>query len=114
MHGELKKAVSVGSSTTEWCKGSFKKRYDDVVYISANPHINSKFEVKGFNAKDHFFRVIDVWKWGWNEGLGTVHPKKVNEAVQTFKDNYSDKRFIIHYLQPHEPYIGYNLRAVGF
>ncbi len=106
LHGELKKVVSVGSDTLEWCKGSFREKYDDVVYVSANPHINSQFEVRGFNAREHFSKVVDVWKWGWNEALGTVHPEEVNQAVLRFKHNNLDRRFIIHYLQPHEPYIG--------
>lgn len=105
--GELNKVISPGSSTVEWCKNSFQKKYDDTVYISANPFINSKVEVLNFNAKDHFFKVVDVWDWGWSEKLGTVHPKRVNEAVQSYKERYSDKRFIVHYLQPHEPYLGH-------
>lgn len=114
LRGDLKKHVSLGSSTIEWCKKSFQKRYNDVVYISANPYINSKVEVKGFNAKDHFYRVIDVWSWGWNEDSGTVHPNEVNKAVRTFKNDYPDKRFIIHYLQPHAPYLSHRLGTPGF
>lgn len=45
-------------------------------YISANPYINSKVAVGGFNAKNHFHRIVDVWRTGWDGELGTVHPKK--------------------------------------
>ena len=114
LRGELKKVISLGSNTLEWSKKSFQEVYSDVIYISANPYINSKGEVKGFNASNYFFKVIDVWNWGWNEEFGTVHPKTVNEAVQSVKDDYPNKRFIIHYLQPHEPYLGHNLRIPGF
>jgi len=72
-----------------------------------------KVEIEGFNAKSHFFKIIDVWDWGWDIELGTVLPEKVNEAVHKLMDKYSDKRFIIHYLQPHGPYLNYNLNA-GF
>jgi hypothetical protein len=112
--GELKKIYSPGSSTPEWCINTFIKRYDDVVYVSSNPHINSKFEFKGFNSKEHFFKIIDVWDWGWNKNLGTVHPKTVNGSVKIYLKKFSDKRFIIHYMQPHEPYIGDNFKAIGF
>lgn len=108
LKGEIKKAYSTGACTWEWLKKSFPEYYNDVVYVSANPYINSKIDIKGvFNAKNHFFRVIDVWDWGWDEILGTVHPRKVNETVQKIKDKYWDKKFIIHYLQPHEPYLTY-------
>lgn len=112
LQGKLEKVYSPGSFTPEWCRKSFTEYYDDVVYVSANPYINSKVEIKNFKARNHFFRVIDVWSWGWDDELGTVHPEKVNEAVKKFRDMYSDKRFIIHYLQPHEPYLNYNLNAV--
>jgi len=113
LNGELKKVISVGGGTPEWCIESFKDYYDDVIYISANPHINSKFEIKGFNAKNHFHKIIDVWDSGWSDELGTVHPKEVNKAVKNVKDNYPRKRLIIHYLQPHEPYLDYNLK-IGY
>jgi len=113
LHGKLKKVLSTACCTHLWCERSFTEHYNDVVYISANPIINSKIEVKGFKAKNHFFKIIDVWDWGWNENLGTVHPKKVNEAVQKFKDVYADKKLIIHYLQPHEPYVGF-VQSDGF
>ena len=113
LQGILEKVYSPASHTLEWCKKSFKEYYNDVVYVSANPYINSKVKIRGFNAKNHFFKIIDVWNWGWDEDLGTVHPEKVNEAVQKLKDKHPDKRFIIHYLQPHAPYLSYNLNG-GF
>lgn len=114
LRGKLEKFISLGSSTLEWCKKSFQEVYSDVIYISSNPYINSKGKVEGFNASDHFCEVIDVWDWGWNDELGTVHPKTVNEVVQSLKEDYSNKRFIIHYLQPHAPYLDYDPRVLGF
>lgn len=113
LNGELKKFISLGCSTLEWCKASFKDKYDDVIYISANPYINSKFEIRGFKARNHFYKIIDVWDTGWNEELGTVHPKEVNKAVEKVRYNYPNKKLIIHYLQPHEPYLSYNIK-IGY
>lgn len=113
LQGKLEKVLSPASTTLGWCKKSFREYYDDVVYVSTNPYINSKVEVEGFGAKDYFFRVVDVWDYGWDEKFGTVHPQKVNEAVQNLRGKYSGKRFIIHYMQPHAPYLGYNLN-IGF
>lgn len=112
--GRLEKIISSGSTTLEWCKRSFQEKYSDIVYISANPYVNSKTSVKGFNAKNHFFRIVDVWDYGWDEGLGTVHPRRVNETFQTIRDKYPNKRLILHYLQPHAPYIGHGLYQQGF
>jgi len=42
LQGKLEKVYSPASCTLEWCKKSFKEYYNDVVYVSANPYINSK------------------------------------------------------------------------
>lgn len=107
--GELEEIGSTGAATPEWCVNTFQKKYNDIIYISANPHINSKTTIWNgkWAAKDHFFRIIDVWKWGWDEDLRTVPPKEVNKAFTIYKDKYPEKRFIIHYMQPHAPYLHY-------
>lgn len=107
--GELEKINSVGVATPEWCVNTFQEKYEDVVYISANPHINSVTSIWDgkWAAKDHFHKVIDVWKWGWDDDLRTVHPREVNSAFIANKGKYPGKRFIIHYMQPHAPYLAY-------
>ena len=106
LEGDLEKVLSVGSNTVEWRDNSFPGRYEDVIYVSANPYINSRVGVKGFSARDHFHGVVDVWDWGWIREHGTVHPRTVNEAVHATMKNNPEKRLIIHYLQPHCPYLG--------
>lgn len=112
--GELEKGISLGRYTLEWWKNSFKHKYDDVIYVSANPYINSKIEIKGLNAQNYFHRIIDVWEDGWNDDLGTVPPSEVNKSVIENMEKYPHKRMIIHYLQPHEPYLGYNYPEAGY
>jgi len=108
--GKLKKVLSPGSSTTEWLEKIFQGREcKDTVYISANPYINSKgLSYRGFDPKpiaSRFYKVIDVWDWGWDERLSTVHPREVNKAVLVASRLYPNKRLIIHYIQPHFPYL---------
>lgn len=107
--GKFEKVLSPASHTDEWVKKVFSDIYDDIVYISANPFINSK-GIKGFNPKK-FFKVIDVWYDGWDENCNTVPPDKVNEATLNAVRKYINKRFIIHYMQPHAPYL--SLRDLG-
>jgi len=115
LEGELKKVISSGSHTIPWLKNTFGKRYyEDIVYISANPFINSKIEIEGFYAKRHFYKVIDVWNWGWDNRLGTVPPSRVNMAVKMALIKYRNtKRIIVHYLQPHAPYLLHPLESRG-
>jgi hypothetical protein len=46
LQGKLEKVYSPASCTVEWCIKSYTKNYKDVVYVSANPYINSKARVK--------------------------------------------------------------------
>lgn len=103
--GNIKKAVSLAFKTEYWCKKNFTTYYEDVVYVSSNPIINSKVEVLGFDAKEHFFDIIDVWNWGWDEKQGVVPPDQVNKGVMEAKRKYPEKKLIIHYMQPHAPYL---------
>lgn len=113
--GNLVMLNSPGSCTTEWFVNTFKKRFEDVIYISANPYITSIHSStgldlkKGFfkiNAKQFFYKVVDVWHFGWDETLGTVHPETITSIALKLINKHPEKRFIIHYLQPHAPYIG--------
>lgn len=109
--GDVKKAISPATFTTEWLSKTFIDFYDDIIYISTNPYISSKpeyFDENMFIANKHFFKVIDVWDFGWNKQIGSVHPKDVNKAILKTKSKFINKRFIIHYVQPHGPYIGNN------
>jgi hypothetical protein len=110
LNGNLKKAISPATTTMMWLNKVFTDFYEDIVYVSANPYINSRIAVTDqyglkFEGKKHFFKVVDVWKFGWDERLGTVHPNSVNDAIFKIKENYKNKRFVLHYMQPHEPYI---------
>ena len=103
--GKLRKVCSPASNTIEWAKKVFKGKYPDVVYVSANPWINSKVPIAGFYAGEHFYRIVDIWERGWDDELSTVHPKVVNSYVKIIRKLYPRKKLIIHYLQPHFPYI---------
>lgn len=109
INGKLEKKISMGSCTPEWLKENFNGYYKDIVYISANPYI-SNVEFQGgymtFRGYEHFYRVESVWNYAWDEETGSVHPRKVVEATLRVKEKFPNKRLIIHFIQPHAPYIG--------
>ncbi len=107
--GRLEKRISLGSCAREWCIKNFDGYYDDIVYVSANPrisHIKFETEFGSFRGADHFFKVVYVGDHGWDKELGTVPPEIVTKTALRVKEKYPDKRMIIHYLQPHAPWIG--------
>lgn len=114
LEGRLEKRHSIGTSTLEWRDRTFPGKYEDVVYVSSNPYIASKTSVRGFLGGDHFAQVYDVWKTGWDPELGTVPPEAVNQAAIRALMKHQDKRLIVHYLQPHAPYLSLAMGNVGF
>ncbi|MBE0535805.1 MAG: hypothetical protein IH624_09060 [Phycisphaerae bacterium] len=112
LEGELSRRQSVGSSTNEWRNKSFTGRYDDIVYITANPQISASSHVYGFCAGEHFHAVHEVWKTHWVRG--TVPPEAVTAAAARIIANTPGKRFIVHYIQPHAPYLSLGEDARGY
>ncbi|KXB03832.1 hypothetical protein AKJ45_00215 [candidate division MSBL1 archaeon SCGC-AAA261F19] len=131
LKGNLRRVSSAGTDTPDWFRNLFgvdKSTYGDVVYLSANPFINSyrglggkpriqsQIGLRSSSAESKrkrgriyprkiFHKVIDVWDYRWDENIRTVAPEAVTEEAFKITTEYSDKRFIIHYLQPHYPYL---------
>ena len=70
----------------------------DTVYVTANPHAHK------LNAD--IFHDIDTMDDAWDDSLGTVPPERVTDHAHAAQANYPNKRLIIHYMQPHFPFIG--------
>ncbi len=119
LEGDLTKRFSPSTWTFEWASKVFTDVYTDVIYISGNTFIRNraasgseiveKFSytrpVNLFISEEHFHRILDVWNNCWDYHLNTVHPSKMNEASLYALKEYPKKRLIIHYMQPHTPYI---------
>ena len=112
LQGDLQKRISAGSCTNDWRDANFPDKYDDIVYISANPFFAQNQEVIGYNAGEHFHKVYELWKDGWQRG--TVPPNFVTDAVPSIIKQHQGKRFVVHYLQPHAPYLILGDDAVGY
>lgn len=119
LRGKLIKAETNSSCTEEWLARNWTEHYD-LTYVSGNPYVNSRGVplrkyggagiINGYIAKNHFKRIIDVWKFGWSNKLQTVPPQAMNEAVLKMTDRTN---LIVHYVQPHWPYIGKTRFAAG-
>lgn len=106
LSGILEKRISSASCTLQWVHNEFPDKYDDVVYVSANPFVASKFaKTIRYDGSKHFFRVIDGWKDAWDERIGTVLPQSLNELAIRASREFKGKKLIVHYIQPHYPFI---------
>lgn len=97
--GTLEKKVSRGTNTGIFLKENFSRgKHSDIVYVSGNPFVS-------YFVKNRFFKIIPVWREGWSREFGTVLPETVYEYALDAIERYPNKRFIVHFMQPHEPYI---------
>ena len=101
LDGKLAKCASPAGDTISWLKKTWRDFYD-LTYFSANPSVNSEGLKGGFDARRRFAEVVDVWRFGWSDDLSTVPPWEVNLAVEGLRRGQS----IVHYMQPHGPWIG--------
>jgi hypothetical protein len=99
--GELQRVTSRGSNTPEFLDGNFDGHdLSDTVYVTANP----MFYRNDIDTTLH--EVVNVWDGdGWNEDIGTVPPEEVTEAALEAIEAYENKRIVVHYIQPHYPFI---------
>jgi hypothetical protein len=102
--GRLEYRDTRGTSTTEFLKANFAGRdLRDTVYVTANPQLY--YNREEIDADLH--RVMDVWQEeGWNDEYGTVLLETVTEHAIRAAREYPKKRLIVHYIQPHYPFIG--------
>lgn len=103
--GILESRESRGSNTVEYLYGNFHQgEFCDTVYITANPQFHRNREY----IKATFHAEVNVWEDNWDKSTGTVLPEQVtDEALKAVKE-YPNKRLLIHYVQPHYPFIGSN------
>jgi len=102
--GKLENRISRGSSTKEFLHGNLSgKKLLDTVYITANP----QFYKHSDELETEFHDTWEIWlEEGWNEEYGTVLPETIEEKTIEASEEYPNKRLIVHFLQPHYPFIG--------
>lgn len=100
LDGSLEKKPSKGSGSPEFLRRNFGGgNFDDIIYITANPFVKKVLD-------DPFFHTEHVWLDGWDDEEETVLPETMIERTWSLLEEYPNKRFVIHFMQPHHPFIG--------
>jgi len=109
LEGKLEYRISRASMTSDFLLENFGKgKFTDIIYITANPFVDMLLKGK-------FYKIVSVWKDGWNYELNTVHPKTMYEYTLETLEKYPNKKMIIHFMQPHFPYLTLKLsEETGF
>lgn len=117
VNGQTQSRISAGSMSAEYISENFSSGdWSDVVVITANPFYHkSRFnDLTGRDIDEVFHTVFHVWKTDWDAQENTVLPEKMIEKVKTADKLFPDKRKIIHFMQPHYPFIDADLDAGSY
>lgn len=103
--GTLKQRTSLASNTTTFLKRNFLgEELHDTVYLTANPK-GLKLENGQYGSEQIFHATISLLDH-WDEETYTIHPDEVVSATLEARKQFPHKRLIVHFVQPHLPYIG--------
>lgn len=96
----VEKRRSRGSNSWEFMKANFVgQTHHDTVYVSANPYTTDL-------DPEIFHDVVHLLHEEWDDDLDTVRPETVAERAREVATEYPHKRLLVHFMQPHTPYIG--------
>lgn len=97
--GDLDRIASPGKMSWEFMQAIFTGRqFHDTIYITSNPYAT--------NLPENTFFKIEYLIDNWDEDIGTIHPEEVVQSAIEAHRKYPNKRLIIHFMQPHRPYLG--------
>jgi len=100
IEGTLKSRTSRGSMSEEFIRGNFAgKELHDLVYVSGNPWFAKLTDE--IDCEIHKFQFV---KRDIVNGE-TCAPETVTNVALDMAEQYPDKRLLVHYIQPHQPYI---------
>lgn len=103
IEGDFSSVRSKGSATTEWLQANVDGQdLTDTVYVTANPQLERNKD----NWDVRFHDVVNCWlDDGWDDETGTVLAETMTErGVEAF-ERFPDKRVVVHYMQPHYPFV---------
>jgi len=107
----IDKRVTLGSKTPEFLQRTFSNTdLHDVVYVTANPQ-PLKFLSEYEGETPIFYDTISLLD-EWDANTQTVSPETVRKAALEAAEMYPNKRLLIHFLQPHAPFLGPTAEAI--
>jgi hypothetical protein len=99
--GRTEKRYSPAPRTPEFLQANFATgTFHDTVYVTANPHVRKQLDDAQFHD------VYHLWETHWDSDLKSVHPSAVADVARETHETYPNKRIVVHFMQPHLPFIG--------
>lgn len=90
--------TSRASATPEWLAHTFGASHGDIVYVAGNPMVTR-------HRPNAFHQLVEVWRDAYDEETSIVDPGAVTKAALDAREANPHKRLVIHYMQPHYPFV---------
>jgi hypothetical protein len=99
--GNVGSMRSVGSSSSEWLENTFDGHPETArtVMVTGNTWTDRYVDADAFAALDA------VWKYAWDDDLGTVPASAVTDRAVAATRRRTPERLVVHYMQPHHPFV---------
>ncbi|MFB6151549.1 MAG: hypothetical protein ABEJ40_07070 [Haloarculaceae archaeon] len=95
--------TSLGSNSGEWMDRNFTDEYADemagTAMVTGNPHSETYLD------EDDFMLLDEVWRYAWEDEDELFRPEYLTDRAISVGRNYDPERLIVHYMQPHHPFI---------
>ncbi|MXR20229.1 hypothetical protein [Halobacterium bonnevillei] len=100
LSGRLERRTSQAAVTWSFLKQNFENRqlYDSV-YVAANAVVGENVD------RLDVFKLVGLWKSSDQDRYDVVEPTTVVQEALSQNEKYPDKRLIVHFLQPHTPFL---------
>lgn len=109
--GTPERRESRGTASNQWVYGNFHgKRLHDVVYVSGNKWYLKLQDDGTLDSEVHHYHDVD--RDVFHEYVPS--PEKTTQDALRLASEYPNKRLVVHYMQPHKPYLGRNREAFEF
>lgn len=102
IEGKLTKSISKGSQSAEFISHNFLDRdLSGTIYVTSNPMAENI-------EKDIFYKVKKTYTEDDIEEFdySGISPEGVMESAVDVLNKHPNKRMIVHFMQPHSPYLG--------
>ncbi|MFC7213391.1 hypothetical protein ACFQO4_04750 [Saliphagus sp. GCM10025334] len=96
------RAINSGASATkEWVVRQFYKgAFTDTIYLTGNAVVSEYIQAA-------FYQFEDVWRDAYDDERRLIPPEPLAERARIVRKEYPRKRLIVHFSQPHYPFINY-------
>lgn len=95
--------TTLSSYSLGWMQRTFTDEYADemrrTAYVTGNPFTQALFD------GEEFLFLDEVWRYGWDDSVGSIPPRPITDRAISVAREHDPDRLIIHYMQPHVPFI---------